>query len=420
MDYMDNNNNNNKIKKQKTFFLDRFPYIVFILIIGLSLVIFFSIKTKMPLNFFSGKAVTQTTQSALDVYFASPTKNQIFDFVSSNETVPIEIKGKDIENTNSNYNVNIYINDELVKTLNTSPFKFNWNPKQAGSYNIYTQITDKNDNVIFTSEKIPFVVNIKNEGTTESTSAQNVDINAKKSQILEKANYRSQNGEPIFSLKTYNPPVIDGKTNDWDLYDKFSSFTPTILKENYTNAKDCSGVFSSCWDDDNFYFLIQVTDDVYNQPYTGNQINKGDSVVFVFDTELEKDFNIPFLNSDDYQIEFSAGNNSNSAPESFVRWPSNAPLSSAVLASKKYPGGYLIEGSIPWYALNLKPSDEFVMGFTVSILDTDNLESTELVISSSKQFDFNNVTTLGTLILIDGGDLEKNTNSSSSTTSTTK
>ena len=46
------------------------------------------------------------------------------------------------------------------------------------------------------------------------------------------------------------------------------------------------------------------------------------------------------------------------------------------------------------------------MGFTISILDTDNLESTELVLSSSKVFDFNNVSTLGTIVLIDAGDIQ--------------
>ena len=67
---------------------------------------------------------------------------------------------------------------------------------------------------------------------------------------------------------------------------------------------------------------------------------------------------------------------------------------------------------------SLSPADELVMGFTVSILDTDNMESTELVISSSKQFDFNNVSTLGTLILIDGGDPSLSSQSSSSTSTT--
>lgn len=46
-----------------------------------------------------------------------------------------------------------------------------------------------------------------------------------------------------------------------------------------------------------------------------------------------------------------------------------------------------------------------MLGFTASIFDTDNLETTELAVSSSPQFEINNVTTLGTLVLIDGGDL---------------
>lgn len=413
------NNNDKKLRKQKTFFLDRFPYIIFILIIGLTLLIFFIVKDKLPLSFFSKKPVAVVAENSFDLYFASPAKNQSFDFVSINETVPIEIKGKDIEN-NNNYNLNIYINSKLVKTLNASPFKFNWNPSQTGAYDIYAEITDKNNKVVYTSEKIPFAVDIKGVNSTGSTSLENVNIEEKKNKILEKTSYRSQNAPPIFALKCYTPPVIDGNLDDWNLYEKFSSFTPTILKENYTNAKDSSGVFSSCWDKDNYYFFIKVTDDVYNQPYNTNQINKGDSVVFVIDTELEKDFNIPFLNGDDFQIEFSAGDNSGSAPESFVRWPSNAPLKGAVLASKKYTGGYTIEGSIPWYAMPaVTAADELVMGFTVSIFDTDNMESTELVVSSSKQFDFNNVSTLGTLILIDVGDLQKDSQSSS-TTETTK
>jgi hypothetical protein len=413
------NDSNKKIKKQKTIFTDRFPYIIFILIIGISIIMFFIIKDRLPLSFFSNKTSTTIAASTFDLYFASPAKNQAFALVSVNETVPIEIKGKDIESNNS-YNVIIFINNELIKTLNTSPYTYNWSPKQTGAYELYAEITDKNNKVLYTSEKVSFSVDIKGENSTGSTSPVNVNIEEKKNKILENASYRSQNGTPIFALKCYTPPVIDGNITEWDNYDKFSSFTPTILKENYTNPKDASGTFSSCWDKDNFYFFIKVIDDVYNQPYTSNQINKGDSVVFVMDTQLENDFNIPFMNSDDYQMEFSAGNNSGSGPESFERWPSNSPLKGAVLAAKKGSGGYTIEGSIPWYSMpTVTPADELVMGFTVSIFDTDNLESTELVISSSKVFDLNNVSTLGTLILIDGGDPTLQ-DQSSSTTNTTK
>jgi len=415
---MNGKNNDKKLKRQKTFFLDRFPYIIFIIVIGLAVIIFFSVINKLPLGFFSNKTTASTQESTFDLLIASPAKNQSFELVSANETVPVEIKGKDIEN--GDYNINIYINNNLVKTFNASPFKFNWNPPQTGTYDIYAEVMDSTKTVIYTSEKVSFGVNIKGDISTDSTTLADVNIEEKKNKILENSNYRSQNGSAIFSLKSYNPPVIDGNLDDWNLYDKFTSFTPTILKENYTNASDCSGVFSSCWDDENYYFFIKVTDDVYNQPYNTNQINKGDCIVFVIDTNLENDFNIPFLNGDDYQIEFSAGNNSGSGPESFIRWPSNTSSKATILASKKGSGGYTIEGSIPWYEMpSVTAADELIMGFTVSIMDTDNLESTELVISSSKQFDFNNVTTLGTLVLIDGGDLQKE-NQSSTTSQTTE
>ena len=414
------NNNNRKLKKQKTIFTDRFPYIIFIVIIGISLIIFFNVKERLPLGAFTTKTTAAASDNSFDLYFASPSKNQSFELVNVNETVPIEIKDKNIEN-NLNYNINVFINNELVKTLNNSPYTYNWSPPETGAYDIYAEITDKNNKVLFTSEKISFSVDIKGENSTDSTSLINVNIEEKKNKILEKTSYRSQNASPIFALKSYSPPVIDGSIDEWDLFDKFTSFTPTILKENYSNSSDVSGTFSTCWDNDNFYFFIKVIDDVYNQPYNTNQINKGDSVIFVIDSELEKDFNIPFLNGDDYQLEFSAGNNSGSSPESFVRWPSNTPLKGAVLASKKGSGGYTIEGSIPWYSMpSVSPADELVMGFTVSILDTDNMESTELVVSSSKQFDFNNASTLGTLILLDGGDLSLSSQSSSSTSTTKK
>ncbi|MCG2790418.1 MAG: hypothetical protein L6305_01550, partial [Actinomycetia bacterium] len=73
---------------------------------------------------------------------------------------------------------------------------------------------------------------------------------------------------------------------------------------------------------------------------------------------------------------------------------------------------------IPWSNfVSYGPKDLDVMGFTISIFDTDNLESTELVMSSSRQFEINKVTMLGTLVLIDGGDLQAQAAEESGTTS---
>ncbi len=164
---------------------------------------------------------------------------------------------------------------------------------------------------------------------------------------------------------------------------------------------------------------VQVTDDVFNQSFTGNQINKGDSLSIVFDTDLAGDFSIPFYSSDDLQIDLSGGNFASIPAESYIYYPSEVPKGVEV-AANRLANGYIIEAAIPWSNfVSYGPKDLDVMGFTISIFDTDNLESTELVVSSSKQFEINNVTMLGTLVLIDGGDLQAQAAEESGTTDKT-
>jgi len=394
----------NKYKKY-VFFLDRFPYIVFILVIGLAILLFFSINNRLDLGFFAPRAPVEDNQESYNIFISSPNDGDIFNFVNQNETVPIEVKAKQIED--KDFDVNVLINDQVVKTFASPPYKFNWNPQQGGEYQLVVQATDQQNQVIAVSTQVTFLVNYQ-QGQEEEKIV-NEDIEAKKARILAEKQYRAQNdasGKPIFSYKCYTPPVIDASIEEWEVYEKFSNFVPTIKKENYTSHTDISGTFYSCWDEGNLYFAIQAVDDVFSQAYTGKQLNNGDSVVIVLDTDLEGDFNIQFLNSDDYQIEFSPGNFSDISTEAFMRWPTNAPPQGTTIRSARLSNGYLIEASIPWYNFpNYTAQDEDILGFTVSILDTDHLQSTELVISSSKQFDFNNVFTLGNLVLIDAGDL---------------
>ncbi len=394
----------NKYRKL-TLLLDRFPYIIFIVIIGFSLLIFFIVNSNLELNFFSSAPVETEAEEKFNVFIASPTDSKIFNFINKNETVPIEIKAKEIENTINE--INVLINDQTIKTLSTPPYEFNWNPQEEGEYQLIAQVLNPEGEIIAVSNEISFLVNYEQNESEEKII--NEDIEAKKARILSESQYRIQNdsnGKPIFSYKCYTPPVIDASIQEWDIYEKFTNFVPTIKKENYTSHLDASGTFYSCWDDDNFYFAIQVIDDVLNQSYTGNQLNNGDSVVLVIDTALEDDFQIQFLNSDDFQIEFSPGNFSNIGPEAFIRWPSNSAPNGANIKSSRLSDGYIIEAAVPWHNFtNYTVQDEDIFGFTVSILDTDNLESTELVVSSSKQFDFNNIFTLGNMVLIDAGDL---------------
>lgn len=390
--------------KKHIFFLDRYPFIVLILVLTIGAFLFLVIRNNLPLGFFSESVVKEEKSESYTIFIASPSNNQTFNFVNQNEVVPIEIKAKEIENLE--YIIKVIINDREVKTFSSPPYKYNWNPQQSGEYEIVAYIVDQNEQIISTSNKVNILVKYEEEELQQEPT--NINVEEKKNKILSQARYRSQNGAPIFSYKCYIPPVIDGSIEEWAKFEKFSSFVPTIKKENYTSHTDISATFYSCWDENNFYFAVQVGDDVFNQPYTGNQLNKGDSISIVFDTDLQGDMHIPFLTGDDCQIDFSPGNFSTTVPEAFLRWPANAPPTGVNIRSTRLSNGYLIEVSIPWYNLvNYTPKDEDILGFTISVLDTDNLESTELVISSSNQFDFNNTFTLGTLILIDVGNIQE-------------
>ena len=397
-----------KDRRKDLTLLDRFPYILIVIIVGLSLIFFFIIRNNLPLGFFSGNTTVVEDKTEYSVFITSPINNKVYNFINLKETVPIEIKSKEAET--EGFKIKVLVNENEVKTFNSPPYEYNWNPSISGEYEIMAQLIDENNNVLSESGKVTFVVEYEMEDFEVTIIS--TDIEEKKEQILASSNYRAQNtipvGVPIFSYKCYTPPLIDGNFAEWDKFEKFSTFEPTIKKENYTTHTDVSGTFYSCWDDDNFYFVVQVLDDVFSQDYTGNQLNKGDSITIVFDTELAEDMQIPFYNSDDYQIDFSPGNFSSFFAESYMSWPSDAPPRGTNVASTKLANGYVIEASIPWYNfINYLPSDGSVLGFTISILDTDNLDTTELVLSSSNIFDINNVSTLGTLVLIDAGDIQQ-------------
>ncbi|MBE3114917.1 MAG: hypothetical protein IMZ59_05285 [Actinobacteria bacterium] len=394
--------------KRRVFVLDKVPYILFGAILIIAIIIFLPVRSCMPLNFFSGVQEETEKESEYSLFIASPTNDKVFPFINQNETVPVEIKAKEVENTD--YTIKLLVNDSEIKSFTSPPYEYNWNPGSSGEYEMIAQLIDDGGNIITNSNTVSFTVQYEIE--PEENIVLSVDIEEKKNEILSQAIFRAQNtiptGVPLFSYKCYTPPVMEGSIQEWDKFESFSAFEPTIKKENYTTNTDISGTFYSCWDDDNFYFAVQVIDDEFNQKYTGNQLNKGDSITIVFDTELEEDMQIPFYNSDDYQIDFSPGNFSGTYSESFMSWPSNAPPRGAIIASIRLANGYIIEASIPWYNFpNYIPVDGGVLGFTVSIFDTDNLESTELVISSSKVFDFNNVSTLGTIALIDAGNIQE-------------
>ncbi len=78
---------------------DRFPFIIVILILIFAVIFIFQFKARFPLLFFSGSNITvqDTTSASFPIFVASPTNEEVFNFINKNEYVPIEIKSKKIE-----------------------------------------------------------------------------------------------------------------------------------------------------------------------------------------------------------------------------------------------------------------------------------------------------------------------------------
>ena len=104
--------------------LDRFPYILVIVIIGLSLIFFFTVRRNLPLDFFTGGSTVDTQEETdYSVFITSPVNDKIYNFINLKETVPFEIKSKQAET--EGLKIRVLVNDEEVKLFNSPPFEYN-------------------------------------------------------------------------------------------------------------------------------------------------------------------------------------------------------------------------------------------------------------------------------------------------------
>ena len=139
-----------KIYNKYTSIPDRFPFIPVIIIIGLAILFFFLFRAQFPLAFFSGNTEEQPIEetTSYSIYINSPSDEQVFKFVNINESVPIEIASKDIENLD--YKLKLVINDdETIKIFNSPPYEYNWNPEESGDYELVANLVDEQDNGVF-------------------------------------------------------------------------------------------------------------------------------------------------------------------------------------------------------------------------------------------------------------------------------
>ncbi len=199
------------------------------------------------------------------------------------------------------------------------------------------------------------------------------------------------------------PPVLDGTWDEWTA--KAYSVTNLVYgADQVTDRNDLGGSFRIAWDDKYLYLAVKVGDDSYVQRDTLADIYRGDSIELSLDTELQPDFDIRDLNSDDYDLRISAGNpDPGKHMEAFLWFPRNigGPLPKVKIAAVGGENVYRLETAIPWSVYGITPQAGMHFGFALRINDDDDvdLDIQQSAVSNVPHASLADPTTWGDLVL---------------------
>ncbi len=140
-----------------------------------------------------------------------------------------------------------------------------------------------------------------------------------------------------------------------------------MARGDWKDADDLEGSFRVGWDNNNLYVAFKMIDDEYVQNATGADLYKGDGLEILIDTNLNADFSVTELNSDDYQIGISPGKpDVNGTREAYVWYPASVagPRTQIQIASARGAGVTRIEVAIPWTVLGITPVLDYGSGLS--------------------------------------------------------
>ncbi len=197
-------------------------------------------------------------------------------------------------------------------------------------------------------------------------------------------------------------PTIDGEWAEWPNAETASGYI-VFGGSNWVNSGDLNASFKASYDGNYFYVAVKVIDDIYAQNATGYKIYLGDSIEILMDTDLDGDYYVKALSSDDYQLGISPGKGDVDGPkEAYLWYPANkrGARTQLVIASRAFDGGYMVEAAIPWSVFDVTPVSGKHYGFAVSVSDNDNTSQTiqESMVSSVSTRRFLNPTTWGDIV----------------------
>jgi hypothetical protein len=210
------------------------------------------------------------------------------------------------------------------------------------------------------------------------------------------------------------PINSDATWDEWKVPQNTASYI-VYGKGNWSNAKDLSSSYKVAWDTTYLYLAFKVTDDVYVQNASGQEMFKGDSLELLVDSNLQGDFYTQSVNNDDYQFGFSGGKGGEglynlAGPSEVFEWLPRSVAGDKTSKVKQYFSrgldadgnpAYRAEIAVPWSLMGIRPYSGMRLGFAVSVSDNDNTSSNvqESMSSSDPNRNLFDPTTWGELIL---------------------
>jgi hypothetical protein len=217
---------------------------------------------------------------------------------------------------------------------------------------------------------------------------------------------RTGNGTNLTFPRCSQAIAVDGSDRDWQALEgipRFALNQVTYGAGAWSGESDLSGYAWACWDDDNFYLIVSVTDDVHVQTESGSTAWKGDEVELMLDRDLPGDFLDADWNDDDIQIGLSPGDFADNPPAAVRYFPTVRDLDAVEVAASSSDSGYLLEAAIGWDVLDITPRSGKNYGFCLALSDNDQAgtASQESMVSHCTNLKVNDPTTWATLQLTD-------------------
>lgn len=212
----------------------------------------------------------------------------------------------------------------------------------------------------------------------------------------------SRSGPMVYAAYLSPAPNIDGSLGDWE--GEWTTANNVVYgKANRQDAADLSAQFKVGWDRNYLYLAVKVTDDIYVQEASKEELFLGDSLEVLLDTNLGADFKSEALSSDDYQLGISGQDLVKDDGEAYLWYPEGSvgSKSKVIIQARPIDEGYRVEVAIPWGVLGMTPASGMHYGFAFSVSDNDNPGSKEQhsMISNVAERELTDPTTWGNLIL---------------------